>query len=92
MGRTSPPLNPGVEGDVEVERTRNSSRYLLATVCYDLGLYGEAEEALLGRCREVFREVVRNKKRGKANEVMDAWILETVVSICIMCSNLGLDY
>ena len=39
---------------VELERTRSSARYLLAKCCYELGNYGEAEEALLRHAREQF--------------------------------------
>jgi DNA-binding SARP family transcriptional activator len=70
------------KGDVELARIRSSARYLLATCCYDLGLYGEAEEALLRHVRGRFeREVVnKSKVRGNVNDVMDAWILQTDVS------------
>ena len=37
--------------DNDDDRTSSAAVYLLAKSCYDLGLYGEAEEALLGRCR-----------------------------------------
>lgn len=75
---------------VEEQKVRNSARYLLATCCYQLGLYGEAEEALLRSARERFgREVVMGKDgvsgkgkkiRGNVNEAMDAWIVKTDVS------------
>lgn len=70
-------------GDAELARVRNSARYLLATCCFDLGLYGEAEEALLRHARERFgKDMTRGggKIRGNVNDVMDAWILETDVS------------
>ncbi|KAL3804396.1 hypothetical protein HJC23_011324 [Cyclotella cryptica] len=75
--------NEGSAVDAELERVRNSARYLLAKCCFDLGLYGEAEEALLRHCREVFGKSVSGgalggvKIRGNVNEVMDAWIVQT---------------
>ena len=40
--------------DDDDDRTSSAAVYLLAKSCYDLGLYGEAEEALLGRCRYAY--------------------------------------
>ena len=78
------------EGDVELARVRNSARYLLATCCFDLGMYGEAEEALLRHARERLSEdMIRSKGkiRGNMNDIMDAWLLETDVSdVCIYFS------
>ena len=76
--------NAAMGSGVELERTRSSARYLLAKCCFDLGLYGEAEEALLRHCREQFARVVSAnggtlggvKIRGNMNEAMDAWILQ----------------
>jgi hypothetical protein len=79
--------NEGGAVDAEMERVRNSSRYLLAKCCFDLGLYGEAEEALLRHCREMFGKSVSGgalggvKIRGNVNEVMDAWIVQTSVRL-----------
>ncbi|KAK1746344.1 anaphase-promoting complex subunit 3 [Skeletonema marinoi] len=43
---------------IELERTRSSARYLLAKCCFDLGNYGEAEEALLKHAREQFSKCI----------------------------------
>jgi TolA-binding protein len=88
IGRDSPEESRAKKVDEEeLMRVRNSARYLLATCCYDLGLYGEAEEAMLRCARERFgREATGggSKIRGNVNEVMDAWILQTDVSfICV---------
>ena len=79
--------NDGVYAEQQLERTRSSTRYLLAKCCYDLGFYGEAEEALLRHVREKFSRVVASggkvgcvKMKGNMNEAMDAWILQTTVS------------
>ena len=70
------------DNDAELTHIRNSARYLLATCCYDLALYAEAEEALLRHVREQFGRDVggSGKIRGDINEVMDTWILQTDVS------------
>lgn len=64
---------------VELERTRSSARYLLAKCCYELGNYGEAEEALLRHAREQFSKCVARGeikiRSGNRNEAMDAWII-----------------
>jgi tetratricopeptide (TPR) repeat protein len=76
-----------------LERTRSSARYLLAKSCYDLGLYGEAEETLLLPCRTAFARAVSEgggtvhgvKIRGSGsnnrNEAMDAWIVNTTTTL-----------
>ena len=88
------------EGDEELSRVRNSARYLLAVCCYEMGMYGEAEEALLRHVRVMFGKVVNNgggsgKVKGNMNEVMDAWILQSEVSVdddemyvFVFCANL----
>lgn len=67
----------------ELARIRDSARYLLAVCCYELGMYGEAEEALMRRVRQLFGKAVSSggKVRGNVNEVMDAWILQSDVSV-----------
>lgn len=64
---------------VELERTRSSARYLLAKCCFDLGHYGEAEEALLRHAREQFSKCVARGevkiRSGNRNEALDAWII-----------------
>jgi len=93
LGRTAPAscsrwsFSPSVYGGSEanLERTRSAARYLLAKCCFDLGLYDEAEEALLRHCREVFFKAVSDGKgnicgakvRGNVNDAMDKWILQT---------------
>ncbi|KAL7529493.1 hypothetical protein ACHAXR_006563 [Thalassiosira sp. AJA248-18] len=72
-------------GDIDLERTRSSSRYLLAKCCYDLGMYSESEETLLRHCREKFAIAISEgggmvngvKIRGNRNEAMDAWIVSS---------------
>lgn len=69
---------------IELERTRSSARYLLAKCCFDLGNYGEAEEALLKHAREQFsRCIARGEVKirgGNRNEAMDAWIINSSVN------------
>lgn len=66
---------------IELERTRSSARYLLAKCSFDLGNYGEAEEALLKHAREQFSKCVARGevkiRGGNRNEAMDAWIINS---------------
>ena len=69
---------------IELERTRSSARYLLAKCCFDLGNYGEAEEALLKHARVLFSKAVARGevkiRAGNRNEAMDAWIINSSLS------------
>jgi len=69
---------------IELERTRSAARYLLAKCCFDLGSYGEAEEALLKHAREQFSKCVARGdvkiRGGNRNEAMDAWIINSSVN------------
>ena len=69
---------------IELERTRSSARYLLAKCCFDLGNYGEAEEALLKHAREQFSKCIARGevkiRGGNRNEAMDAWIINSSVN------------
>ena len=69
---------------IELERTRSSARYLLAKCCFDLGNYGEAEEALLKHAREQFSKCIARGevkiRGGNRNEAMDAWILNSSIN------------
>eukprot|EP00984_Skeletonema_dohrnii_P028172 scaffold18067_cov117-Skeletonema_dohrnii-CCMP3373.AAC.6 len=69
---------------IELERTRSSARYLLAKCCFDLGNYGEAEEALLKHAREQFSKCIARGevkiRGGNRNEAMGAWIINSSVN------------
>ena len=80
---------------IELERTRSSARYLLAKCSFELGNYGEAEEALLKHAREQFSKCVARGevkiRGGNRNEAMDAWIINSSVNSPIPNGAAGLN-